>query len=276
MAARVFDPGDSLVVDVVGAWASEKHERLRKYVDASRGARAKYLPPSGSGGASYIDLFSGPGRSNLKDTSDFIDGSPIVAFKAARSSSTRFSELHFNDLDEENSCALDRRIRSIGGAAKSYSYAADVAVDKIVHALNPAGLHFAFLDPYNLESLPFTVIRKLAALPRMDMLIHVSIFDLQRNLRRYTTGDRRVLDSFMPGWSAAVDLLADDQAVRTALLHYWLGEIRKLGTNPAQGIELVSGPGNQRLYWLVFVSAHDLGHKLWDDIRNIHVQQRLF
>src|SRR5207248_9507817 len=44
-----FDPIDGLVVDEVGAWASEKHERLKKYIDASRGARAKFLPPQGSG-----------------------------------------------------------------------------------------------------------------------------------------------------------------------------------------------------------------------------------
>jgi hypothetical protein len=31
----------------------------------------------------------------------------------------------------------------------------------------------------------------------------------------------------------------------------------------------------QRLYWLVFVSAHELGRKLWNDIRNVHVQGRL-
>ena len=39
------------IVDIVGAWATEKHERLRKYIDAAHGARAKYLPPRGNGGA---------------------------------------------------------------------------------------------------------------------------------------------------------------------------------------------------------------------------------
>ena len=49
----------------------------------------------------------------------------------------------------------------------------------------------------------------------------------------------------------------------------------KLGKSPAKGIELVSATGGQRLYWLVFVSAHELGLKLWEDIRNISVQTRL-
>jgi three-Cys-motif partner protein len=268
------DPVDGLVVDEVGAWATEKHERLKKYIDAYRSARALFLPPKGTGGAGYIELFSGPGRSQIEGTNDFIDGSPIAAYKAAQRSGTRFSDIHLNDLDATKSSALRTRIASLGGAAHIYSRSAEAAVDDIVHALNPAGLHFAFLDPYKLEVLPFTIIQKLAALPRMDMLIHVSVFDLQRNLRRYVA-DGRVLDAFMPGWRGSVDVNRPDHGLRTDLLDYWLSEIKKLGTSPAKGIELVSGPGGQRLYWLVFVSAHDLGRKLWEDIRNVNVQTRL-
>ncbi|MEH2491603.1 three-Cys-motif partner protein [Bradyrhizobium sp. AZCC 2230] len=199
----------------------------------------------------------------------------MVAIKAAQRSGTKFSELHFNDLEPTNIVALKHRITALGLAANFYNKEAEAAVDRIVYALNPSGLHFAFLDPYNLESLPFSIIRKLASMTRMDMLIHVSIFDLQRNLRRYLTTDRSILDSFMPGWHDAVDINRNDQAVRTDLLRHWLGLIRGLGTTPADGIELVSATGGQRLYWLVFVSAHPLGRKLWSDISNVNNQGRL-
>jgi three-Cys-motif partner protein len=275
MAKKVIDPSDGLVVDVVGPWASEKHERVRKYIDAYRSARAKFLPPRGTGGATYIDLFSGPGRSLIEDTGKFIDGSPVVAYHAAQRSHTLFSELHFNDLDPDNVAALNERIAKLGGTARYYNEQAEVAVEQIVTALKPSGLHFAFLDPYNLENLPFSIIQRLARLPRIDMLIHVSIFDLQRNLRRYLK-DGRVLDAFMPGWRERIDANRNDQAVRTDLLHYWLGLIRGLGTAPAEGIELVSATGGQRLYWLVFVSAHQLGRRLWTDISNVNQQGRLF
>ncbi|MET3842058.1 three-Cys-motif partner protein TcmP [Bradyrhizobium sp. OAE829] len=279
MAKKVdkFDPEDGLIVSEVGAWATEKHERLRKYVDASRGARAKFLPPRGTGGATYIDLFSGPGRSVIEKTSNFIDGSPLIAYKAARQSDTRFSELYLNDIDPDNTAALDRRVKALGGAARIYTKPAERAVDDIVASVNPSGLHFAFLDPYNIETLPFSIIRKLTSLTHIDLLIHVSVFDLQRNLRRYVAPEAPQLDAFMPGWRDAVDVDVNrpDQAVRHSLLQYWLGEIRRLGTSPAEGIELVSGPGGQRLYWLVFVSAHELARRLWDDIRNVHVQTRM-
>jgi hypothetical protein len=54
---------DGLPLDDVGPWAKEKLERLRKYVDISRAARRKFL--HGSGGATYIDLFCGSGRSSF-------------------------------------------------------------------------------------------------------------------------------------------------------------------------------------------------------------------
>ena len=38
-----FDPGDGLIVGEVGPWATEKHDRVRRYIDASHGARAKFL-----------------------------------------------------------------------------------------------------------------------------------------------------------------------------------------------------------------------------------------
>jgi hypothetical protein len=75
------------------------------------------------------------------------------------------------------------------------------------------------------------------------------------------------LDVFAPGWRQAVDLNQSQNAIRASLLEYWLGKIRKLGVSPAQGIALVSGERNQRLYWLVFVSRSDFATNLWEDIR---------
>ena len=48
-------------------------------------------------------------------------------------------------------------------------------------AINPYGLHLAFLDPFNLAQLPFSIIERMLRVKRMDMIIHVSVQDLQRN-----------------------------------------------------------------------------------------------
>ena len=150
-----LDPDDGLIVGEVGRWATEKHDRLRKYIQASRGARAKFLPPVGRGGASYIELYSGSGRSLITGTSQIIDGSAVVAYKAARESGHPFSELHLSDLESQNSSALAQRIKALGGAATSYVGDANTVVDQVMNAINPYGLHLAFLDPFNLAIAVF-------------------------------------------------------------------------------------------------------------------------
>ena len=273
--AVAVDPADRLIVGEVGPWAAEKHDRLRRYIDASSCARAKFLPPKGAG-ASYIELYSGAGRSLIRDTNTIIDGSPLVAYKAASASGARFSDLHFADLDARNSDALAQRIKALGGAAKSYVGPADVTVDAVTGAINPYGLHLAFLDPFGLGQLPFAIIAKMLQVRRMDMIIHVSLSDLQRNLDDYSRVGDPTLDNFAPGWRDEVDTNQAMAPLRAALIEYWLGLIRSLGTHPSTGIPLVVGEQNQRLYWLVFVSSDPLGHKLWDDVQNLTGQRSLF
>jgi three-Cys-motif partner protein len=141
--------------------------------------------------------------------------------------------MHLNDFDSAKSTAVEKRIRSLGGAPICYNDPADVAVDKIVAAVNPGGLHFAFLDPYNLEGLSFAIIRKLAKLQRVDMLIHVSVQDLQRNLDDYSRAGG-VFDSFAPGWHNQVNRQQAIKPFRAALMEYWLAEIRKLGNHASK------------------------------------------
>jgi three-Cys-motif partner protein len=212
-----LDPDDGLIVGEVGPWATEKHDRLWKYIRASRGARAKFLPPLGKGGASYIELYSGAGRSLITGTSQIIDGSAIVAFKAARDSGHLFSELHLSDIDDQNSSALAERIRALGGAAISYVGDAEIVVDQVMSAINPYGLHFAFLDPFNLGQLPFSIIKRMLRVQRMDMIIHVSLQDLQRNLDEYSRVGG-TLDNFAPGRRNAIDTRQSMAALRAALL----------------------------------------------------------
>ncbi len=273
-AAKV-DPDDGISVGEVGPWAVDKHERLRKYIQASHGARQRYLPPTNDGGASYIELYSGAGRSVIKDTSKFIDGSALIAYKAARASGTRFSDIHLSDLDPANSTAVAARIRALGGGLNSYSGLAEDVVDKVMDAINPHGLHLAFLDPFSLDQLPFSIIEKMLKVQRMDMIIHVSLQDLQRNLDDYSRPGG-TLDRFAPGWRDEVDIKQSIAPLRAALMDYWLKKIRALGTRPATGIPLIVGERNQRLYWLVFLSSHPLGHKLWDSIENLSGQKTLF
>jgi hypothetical protein len=49
-----------------------------------------------------------------------------------------------------------------------------------------------------------------------------------------------------------------------------------LGVRLSDGVELVRGGKNQRLYWLAFVSRNRFAASLWEKIRRIDKQQEMF
>lgn len=270
---------DNLPVSEVGEWTLEKHERLRRYVNITRAVRKKWLTPKRPGvvapGATYIDLFCGPGRSRIRNTGRVIDGSPIVAASAAAEGGAPFSKILLADRDPSLVEAASARLSARGTAAGCFVGPASETAREIAKDLDPYGLHFAFLDPFNLGDLAFGALEQLAKLKRMDMLIHVSVQDLQRNLRRNIDHQHSALDRFAPGWRQRVDIGARDDVLRASIFDHWVGLIRGLDMQPCHGIELVSGAGNQRLYWLVLVARHELAGELWNKIRNIDGQGSL-
>lgn len=267
------DPGNGLPLVCVGEWAEQKHARVRKYVHISRAVRRKFV--NGKGGATYIDLFCGPGRARVRETTRIIDGSALVAAKKAIDSKTPFSELHIADSNESFLTAAGTRLGRLGVPAKAYAGTSRDTVGQITAVLPKFGLHFAFLDPYDLKSLPFGVIEQLATVRRMDILIHVSAQDLQRNLRRYIESRQSPLDSFAPSWRHVIDKMDRDANVRSRIFLHWLELIRACDMQPAQGVEAVTGTRNQHLYWLVFVARHERALRFWEEIRNVTDQKSL-
>jgi three-Cys-motif partner protein len=179
---------DGLPVTKVGAWTLEKHERLLKYVDITRGVRRKFA------NRTYIELFCGPGHSIIEDK--IIEGSPVLASRTAKESSVPYTDIHVADFEPTFIDAVLKRLPEGAGRVHTQIGPAEQTIDEITSRLDQHGLHFAFLDPYKLDPLPFSVIDKLAKFKHMDMLIHVSIHDLQRNLRTYM--EDGTLDRFAP------------------------------------------------------------------------------
>lgn len=266
---------DGLPLDEVGPWVKDKHERLRKYIDISRAARRKWIEGR-SKSATYVDLFCGAGRAIIRDTGEKVDGSPLVAYKSARAGGVPFSDIHIADAAADSCHSAEQRIRGAGGAASAYIGPAEDTAKQVVKRLNPYGLHFIFLDPFNLQDLPFSVIEEFSALKYVDMLIHVSVHDLQRNLDSYARSENSPLDRFAPDWRNGVDLRQGLAATRAAVFAFWAAKIEALGLPAAKRAELVAGPiKNQRLYWLVFVSRSEFAKRLWDKIRIVSGQREL-
>lgn len=251
-----------LWVENVGPWAVAKLKIVTDYIQASSAARRRYL----GSGAAYIDVFCGPGRSKVRTTGKFIDGSPVAAFIKAKGSLAPFTAMHISDADRDLLSSAEKRLTALGAPSHTTPGPASVAMPKIVQTLNSSGLHFAFLDPHNLGTLSFDLFESLAKLRRIDIIVHVSLSDLQRNADRYTSSAHREFDRFAPGWRDHIRTDINQSSLRAAILQYWSDKVMALGLPRAEHCELITGTKNQRLYWLIFLSKHELAHDLWSKI----------
>lgn len=273
---KLIDGDDGLPAEEVGVWAKEKHDYLCRYIDISRSARAKYLGPGpGKAGATYIDLFCGPGRCKVRDTGEWIDGGVVAAWKKSQEGGAPFTQVFIGDLDTQRREAAATRLRQLGAPVVEIDGAAVSAVQQVISRLNAHGLHFAFLDPFNLEALDFKIIDALSKLKRIDMLVHVNQMDLQRNLVSNATSEESAFDTFAPGWRNKVNVVRGQQEIRQSVFQYWRDQVASLGVWPSADMKLITGSKNQPLYWLLLASKHDLAHKFWATASNVEGQGKL-
>lgn len=258
---------DGLPAEEVGPWAQEKQDLLCRYVDISRGARSKFIGP-GKAGATYIDMFCGPGRSKVKTTGAFIDGSCVAAWRKSAEGGAPFSQMFIADMDEGRLDAATKRLRALGAPVVPIpGEAVDTAV-AILKRLEPAALHFAFIDPYSLGALDFTIFKTLSRRKRMDMLVHLSKMDLQRNLDENIGSAASAFDRFAPDWRNVIDPEQAQRGIRTEIIDHWRDLVSGLGTEASTEMKLLKGTTGQHLYWLLIVAKHELAHKFWKAAAN--------
>jgi three-Cys-motif partner protein len=253
---------NGLWVENVGPWAKEKLKILTDYVQISGKTRKKYTH------CAFVDVFCGPGQSKIRDTSELIDGSSVAAHKQAQKSNP-FSSIFISDADQELLDSAASRLRDLGARVSPIEGPASKALPAIVRSLSPSGLHLALLDPHNLGTLSFDLFECLAKLQRIDVIVHVSLGDLQRNADRYTSKDHAQFDSFAPGWRNHVRTDMNQASLRAAILEYWTDKVVALGLPRAKHCELIRGTKNQRLYWLMFLAKHELPHAFWRKITSL-------
>ncbi len=268
------DPLDTLVAGECRDWATLKHDTLSRYIQITLGVRRKF---AGRAGAAYIDLFSGAGRALNTDSGEFIDGSPLVALKQSLISKVPFTDVFINDIDPALLQACRARLERLGAVVHPMGKDVGHAAAEVVRTLNPEGYHLAFLDPFDL-GIPFSAIKTLTSLRRIDMLLHVSAMDLQRNLPKAASdpGVRRKLDTFAPGWDTAVDSIASTQRQREQFVGHWTELLAGLGATTDTRWRLITNSKNGPLYWLVLIARHKLAHDFWQRQGSVAPQGDLF
>lgn len=268
------DPEDGFVAGECREWATLKHDTLARYIQITLGVRRKFVDRVG---AAYIDLYSGAGRALNTDSGEFQDGSPLVAWKRALASKVPFSKVFINDIDPALLQACKRRLEGLGASVHPMGNDIVHAAEQVARTLNPEGYHLAFLDPYDL-GIPFAAVKTLASLRRIDMLLHVSAMDLQRNLPKAATdvGVRRKLDVFAPGWDKVVQPTANTQRQREQFVGHWVSLLGGVGAKTDTRWRLITNSKNGPLYWLVLIARHKLAHEFWQKQGSITPQGDLF
>jgi three-Cys-motif partner protein len=268
-----MDEKDNLPLLCVGEWAEEKIERVKRYVDITGPTRRKFI--EGSGGATYIDLFSGPGKARVKLTERTLPGCVLTAAESAAERRAMFTEFHIGDARQDWIHSTSKRLNNFNANLKTYAGPARETAKLVRDRLNPFGLHFVLLDPYNLANLDFSIFVTLGKLKRVDFLVHVSLMELQRNLTLYENSEApSALDAFAPGWKDTTEHLLPQKERRRRVLKHWQSMLEDMGFEVGQQ-ELVRGSKNQNLYLLAFASRDPQALRFWDEIRNVSSQRRL-
>jgi three-Cys-motif partner protein len=266
-AAIAADPHPDLIVECgpqgkgVGSWVpAQKHQLLADYLVASSNAWKKW--PS----RVFIDPFSGPGRIQVSGESITRDGGSVVAWRALAAKQTPFTKMLVGDLVEERSRACELRLRALGAPVVAYTGPAIKTVKEMVHSVPRRSLAMAFIDPYNLELLAFSIIDELAKL-KVDLAINFSTMDLQRNVDLEFDSERARFDDVAPGWQRdpAVQA-ASRQNLKVAFFNYWCRLIQGLGFTYSKEMPLITNNVGRGIYRMVFFARHDLPTRIWGDV----------
>jgi three-Cys-motif partner protein len=272
------DGDDGLIAEEVGEWVQDKHRILTRYLDYQAGPRARFLGPR-RGGATYIDLFCGCGRAQIRGTNTFVEGSPIVAWNASVAQGKPFTAVYVADRDSVRRAACVERLERLRAPVVEIRGHALDAAQAVVAQLDQGGLnglHFAFIDPYSLGALNLELLRTLAQRPRMDILVHLSAMDLFRNFEQNLAGEQSEFDPFAPGWRDQVPHRSTREVCRRAAFDHWKKLVVATGMSPCAEMKVVKNKVNRDLYWLLLLSKHPLAEKFWKAVLQFDAPQRGF
>lgn len=270
---------DGLITPVVGGWSEDKYQLARCYASifaTSMKNKWECLV--------YVDLYSGAGRSRLGDVrGKIVPAIPLLVLDAPHP----FTKYIFCELDPAKLAALKQRI---GASHPTFDVQfvegdCNLRVDDIA-ALIPSYsrtyrvLTFCFVDPYNIGSLSFTTLERLARNRRIDFLVLIaSGMDANRNRDLYLQPDSDAVSRFVGSndwrgdWADAKAPFGDFVADEFGLAMQKLGYVY----DGLPSLQLVrSTEKNLALYHLGVFSKHPLGAEFWQKCRQSAKAQRSF
>ena len=244
---------DGLLARKSGPWAKRKHHYLRNYCGITTvSMRSKFK-------LVYLDVMAGPGLCKMEDTGEEFPGSPFVALDHD------FAEYILVEESPELAAALKQRV-----AAHPKSRKVKVIDKNWVEVVEAGQLKFdastlvvAFVDPTGISQVPIAAMRKLAASPKIDLLVTIQhrlgIVWNTPQYRRSTSG-QTALDEFLgeQNWRDWQDRDASEFG-RLAVDRY----CKKLQEEGFINTQHVSVPKDNPLYRFTLFSRHPRGEDFW-------------
>ncbi|MFY9460213.1 MAG: three-Cys-motif partner protein TcmP [Aquabacterium commune] len=246
----------------VGRWVpEEKHRYLKRYLDATREAQKKFKQRV------LIDPFCGPGRIQVEGENFTREGGSVMAYQQSVHSGAPFTRVLVGDIDQERVRANELRLASVGAPVAAFTGPANETVDAMIKAVPFGALTLAYIDPYNLEHLSFSIIERLAKLEHVDFAVHFSLMDLTRNIDMELDPKRDRFDHALPGWRARVPTDALSKASLPGwFFTAWCNAVEALGFKVSGQMPLITDGKGRSIYRLVFFSRHPLPDRIWNDI----------
>lgn len=245
----------------VGRWVPEqKHALLGLYLEGTREAWKKWPERV------FIDPFCGPGRVRVRGESIDREGGAVAAWRKSQKCGMPFSKMLVGDLNAGRAHACAARLADLDAPVEVFVGPAANTVKQMVAAVPDRALCLAYIDPYNLEHLSFSIIRELATL-RVDLVIHFSTMDLVRNVESEFNPSRARFDEAAPGWRDRIDATRmSKSALPGAFFNDWCKLISSLGFIASREMPLVYNDSGHPIYRLVLFSRHELPNRIWADV----------
>jgi three-Cys-motif partner protein len=247
----VVCPTDGLPARIVKAHNIYKASSIQGYADlVAKSMKNKWE------NLAYIDLFCGPGICWVKDTGEFVYGSPLIA----QDVEPAYSHFIFNDKDPVCVNALKTRLAQATGSASymTEDVNAPATILSVRSKIPTWTLSLVLLDPQGCN-LEFETIRRLVTgKPPLDLLINLPINSLKRS-REHPHVIDRVLGT---GWQGACNLDDWPRTVRA----FFQGGLTKLGYQYSVGQQIFSEKNKSPLYDFLMASRNSLAERFFKEV----------
>ncbi|MFH1862136.1 MAG: three-Cys-motif partner protein TcmP, partial [bacterium] len=257
---------DGELVRCVGKWSRDKHFYLQRYLDIfTTSMRKKWI-------LCYLDMFAGPGRCKIREISEEITASPLIALGIRYP----FNQYIFIDENPKVCNVLKKRVEIIcdNGNIDARNVIikngdCNHLVAEICDLLPDKSLSICFIDPTGLQ-LKFSTVRSLATRNRkIDLIINFPLGTaLKRNIEQFYQRKSPIMNEFWgdDSWRGIYESLPQgvaDDSFTVAFIKGYRDRLTPLGY---QEVKLGSEVGIKHYYYLLFVSKHLLGQKFWQEV----------